>query len=124
LSETQRTLPDQAGPGVTDERWIDLQFQEAFAWRALRLPEFPNSNRPTPRVPEHRATGQETTQRISAATQAATLPSPRGTHWGAQDCRGRQALGKSRVERSTALGVKQSELLGSFLAVALTVSAI
>jgi len=28
------------------------------------------------------------------------------------------------VERSSALGVKQSELLGSFLAVALTVSAI
>jgi len=68
LSETQRTLPGQARPGVTDERWIDLRFQEAFAWRALRLPaKFPISNRPTPRVPEHRATGQETAQRTSAA---------------------------------------------------------
>jgi len=37
LSETQRTLPDQAGPGVTEERWIDLRFQEAFTWRALEL---------------------------------------------------------------------------------------
>jgi len=56
---------------VTDERWIDLRFQEAFASRALRLPaKFPNSNRPTPRVPEHRATGQETAQRTSAATPA------------------------------------------------------
>jgi len=49
LSETQCILPDQAGPGVTDERWIDFRFQEAFAWRALRLPaKFPNSNRQLP----------------------------------------------------------------------------
>jgi len=53
LSKTQHTLPDQAGPGVKDERWIDLWFQEALAWRALRLPaKFPNSNFPKPRVPE------------------------------------------------------------------------
>jgi len=42
LSKTQRTLPDQAGPSVKDERWIDLWFQEAF----------PNSNCPKPGVPE------------------------------------------------------------------------
>jgi len=71
LSETQRTLPDQAGPGVTDERWIDLRFQEAAAWRALRLPaKFPNSKRPAPRVPERRDTGQKTAQRTSTATPA------------------------------------------------------
>jgi len=98
LSETQRTLPDQVGPGVTDERWIDLRFQEEFAWRALRLPaKFPNSNRPTPRVPEHQATGQEIAQehrqRRQRTSQAATLPSERGDHWGAQERRGRQALG-------------------------------
>jgi len=32
--------------------------------------EFPNSNRPTSRMPEHRASGQETAQRTSAATPA------------------------------------------------------
>jgi len=38
-----------------------LRFHEVFAWRALR---------PTPRVPEHRATGRETVQRTLAATPA------------------------------------------------------
>jgi len=38
---------------------------------ALRLPaKFPNSNRPTPRVPERRDTGQKTAQRTSTATPA------------------------------------------------------
>jgi len=45
---------------VKDERWIDLRFQEALAWRALRLPaKSPNNNRPSPRVPERQATSQE-----------------------------------------------------------------
>jgi len=60
LSKTQHTLPDHAGPGVKDERWIGLRFQEALAWRALRLQaKFSNSNRPNPRVPERQATSQE-----------------------------------------------------------------
>jgi len=55
LSKTQHTLPNQAGPGVKDERWIDFWFQEALSWRALRLPtKFPNSNSPKPQ-----ATSQE-----------------------------------------------------------------
>jgi len=100
---TQRTLPDQVGPGVKGERWIDLRFQEALAWRALRLPaKFPNSNRPNPRVPERQATSQEGRandpgeaqrqvnrqdrghrQRRQQTSPAAALPSPRGSYWGA-----------------------------------------
>jgi len=55
---------------------------------------------------------------------AATFPSPREAYWGAQERRGRQTLGCSWEERSSALGVRQSELLSSFLALALTVSTI
>jgi len=45
---------------VKDERWIDLLFKEALAWKALRLlARFPKSDRPNPRVPEHQATSQE-----------------------------------------------------------------
>jgi len=40
-----------------------------------------------------RDTGQKTAQRTSTATPADTLPSPRGAHWGAQERRGRHALG-------------------------------
>jgi len=61
LSEAQRTLPDQAGPGVTDERWIDLRFQEEFAWTALRespaitgeVPEQQPPNSPSARTPSY-----------------------------------------------------------------------
>jgi len=51
LSKTLRTLPDQAGPGAKDERWIDLWFQVNRP--VSRLPaKSPNSNCPKPRVPE------------------------------------------------------------------------
>jgi len=98
LSETQRTLPDQAGPGVTDELWIDLRFQEAFAWRALRLPaKFPDSNRQLPECQNTellvRRQRRGHRQRHQQAFPAATLPSPHGAHWGAQERRGCHALG-------------------------------
>jgi len=53
---------------------------------------------------------------------AATLPSPSGAHWGTQERRGRQTLGWSRVESSSALGVKNVNC--SFLVLPLTLSAI
>jgi len=100
LSETQRTLHDQAGPGVTDEWWSDLLFQEGFAWRALRLPaKFPNSNRPTPRVPERQATGQETAQRTSAATPANIS----GSH---VTIAARSSLGSAGASRTSRIRVK------------------
>jgi len=48
LSKTQRSLPDQVGPGVKVERWIDLRFQEALACKALRLAaKFPSARPPS-----------------------------------------------------------------------------
>jgi len=100
LTETQRTLPDKAGPGVTDERWINLRFQEAFAWRALRLSaKLPNRNHPTPRVPEHQATGQETAQRTSAATPADIS----GSH---VTIAARSSLGTAGASRTSSIRVK------------------
>jgi len=100
LSETQRTLPDQAEPGVRDEGWIDLRFQEAFAWSALRLPaKFPNSKRPTPRAPEHLATGQETAQGTSAATPADIS----GSH---VTITARSSLGSAGASRTSSIRVK------------------
>jgi len=104
MSETLRTLTDQAGPGVTDERWIDLRFQEAFAWRALRLPaKFPNSNRPTPRVPEYRATGQETAYRTSASTPADIS----GSH---VIIAALSSLGSTGASRTSSIRVKPAKL--------------
>jgi len=98
LSKTQRTLRYQAGPGVKGKRWIDLRFQEALAWRALRLPaKFPNSNHPNPECQNAKLLDRRQRrghrQRRQQTSPAATLPSPRGAHWGAQERRGRQALG-------------------------------
>jgi len=113
VSKTQRTLPNKAGPGVKDERWIKLWFQEALAWRSLRLPaKFPNSNSPKPRVPETpsyysgraserpveafkmRCPGEAQRQdrkqrRGHRQRRQQTSPAVRG----AQERRGRQALG-------------------------------
>jgi len=77
-----------------------LRFQEAAAWRALRLPaKFPNSNRPTPRVPERRKTGQKTAQRTSTATSADIS----GSH---VTVAARSSLGSAGASRTSRLRVK------------------
>jgi len=87
-------------------------------------PAFINIQVPERRLPKHtqdRKQRRGHRQRRQQTSPAATSPSPRGAHWGAQERRGRWW---SRVEHSSALGVKQSERLASFLALALSVSAI
>jgi len=128
LSKNQRTLPDQAGPDVKGERWVEFWFQEALSWRALRLPaKSPNSNCSKPLVPEtpsyqsgrasdrpveafkRRCPGEahgfgESRNGGSSKTRktgdSKAIRQHRHTryhraraHWGAEERRGRQALG-------------------------------
>jgi len=59
LSTTQRTLPDQAGPGAKNERLIQLRFQEALSWRALRLTA-KSPHQQLPKIPSARTPNFQT----------------------------------------------------------------
>jgi len=105
----QRLLDKQKSPTTKNRQLgeesclrpsVPCPTKQAAAWRALRLPaKFPNSNRPTPRVPERQATEQETAQRTSTATPADIS----GSHVTIAD---RSSLGSAGASRTSRIRVK------------------